>query len=487
VLGEGCSIIIKRSGAVEVQAGGAIRNAGAMAVEAGGRLGIKSSAALAVEAGGILDVFAGANLPGPLPRLGVEVEAGGSLSIKSSGAMEVEAGGSLTNAGAVEVQAGGRLGIKSAAALAVEAGGILDVFAGADLPGPLPRLGVEVEAGGDFKIRSGGQMQVATTGGLRNAGALEVEAGGSLKSSGAVEVEASGSLRNSGAMEVDTGGSIDVFVGGKMEVATLGYLRAEAGVAVTDAGSIKIYGTFDPATVTVQGNGVLTVEPGGTFSADTLVVTDNGLVDVFGGLTAQTVVLEGNGQLKPESGSVIHVQNRVPPTETFQVNDGSAQRSMVDSITLTFSSQVDISPGAFQLTQRLSGRTVDVSGLLRVTTTLDSQGHTVATLTFVGGWIVGGSLADGRYTLTVHSNLVHDHQFGVAMAADATDTFFRLYGDVNGDGKVDNTDSAALQKAYRSRRGMANYAWYFDVNNDGVIDATDYSQFLRRYGTSLPA
>jgi hypothetical protein len=58
-------------------------------------------------------------------------------------------------------------------------------------------------------------------------------------------------------------------------------------------------------------------------------------------------------------------------------------------------------------------------------------------------------------------------------------------GDSNSDGQADNTDLAAFQAAYRSRRGMSNYRWYLDYNNDGMIDSTDYYQFLRRYKTGL--
>jgi subtilase family serine protease len=39
--------------------------------------------------------------------------------------------------------------------------------------------------------------------------------------------------------------------------------------------------------------------------------------------------------------------------------------------------------------------------------------------------------------------------------------------------------------AYRSRRGMPNYAWYLDSNADGLIDSIDYFQFLNRYQTRL--
>jgi hypothetical protein len=117
----------------------------------------------------------------------------------------------------------------------------------------------------------------------------------------------------------------------------------------------------------------------------------------------------------------------------------------------------------------------------------------VATLTFAGGWATGGSLVDGRYTVTIHSSLVHDHQLGAALdgdgdglvGGDRVDQFFRLFGDVNGDAKVDHTDVAAFLQAYHSKKGMAAYAWYSDVNNDGWVDATDYYQFLAHYGHRL--
>jgi hypothetical protein len=63
--------------------------------------------------------------------------------------------------------------------------------------------------------------------------------------------------------------------------------------------------------------------------------------------------------------------------------------------------------------------------------------------------------------------------------------FFRLFGDLNGDGKVDSTDSAAFMAAYRSFAGQATYRSYFDFYNHGRVDATDYYMFLRRNGMVL--
>jgi hypothetical protein len=188
---------------------------------------------------------------------------------------------------------------------------------------------------------------------------------------------------------------------------------------------------------------------------------------------------------------VVHVV--APATvQSVQVNDGSAQRSMVTSLTVTFSTQVDVAAGAFRLEQQVGGVWTDVSSVLRVSTALVG-GRTVATLTFAGSWTVGGSLGDGRYRLTIVATAVTDRTYGAALdgdgdgvlGGDRVDAVFRLYGDANGDARVDAADVAAFQASYRSRKGMANYCWYFDYNQDGWVDATDYAQFLRRSGTSI--
>src|SRR5262249_48622533 len=86
--------------------------------------------------------------------------------------------------------------------------------------------------------------------------------------------------------------------------------------------------------------------------------------------------------------------------ESVVIDDGSAQRSMVRSITVTFSTQVTLQDGAFQLV-RDDGTVItpDVAVAL-------VNGKTVATLTFSGPDVIGGSLADGRYTLTLRADRI---------------------------------------------------------------------------------
>ena len=108
-------------------------------------------------------------------------------------------------------------------------------------------------------------------------------------------------------------------------------------------------------------------------------------------------------------------------------------------------------------------------------------------MTFSGAGIIGGSLADGNYSLTTLASAVTDaagNQLdgdGDGTSGDnATDTFFRLYGDVNGDRRVNIVDFFGL---LHSLRGSDNAA--FDVYGDGNINILDFFQFRIRFGKSL--
>src|SRR5207253_4614600 len=88
--------------------------------------------------------------------------------------------------------------------------------------------------------------------------------------------------------------------------------------------------------------------------------------------------------------------------ESVVLNDGSAQRSMVNSLTVTFGGAAVLDPGAIELRRQdgsLVGLHADISIL---------GGKTVAVLTFAGAEFIGGSLADGSYSLTIRAARVHD-------------------------------------------------------------------------------
>ncbi|HVK16612.1 MAG TPA: FG-GAP-like repeat-containing protein [Fimbriiglobus sp.] len=172
--------------------------------------------------------------------------------------------------------------------------------------------------------------------------------------------------------------------------------------------------------------------------------------------------------------------------ESVQVNDGSAQRSMVKSLTVTFDRLVTIDPGAFEV-RRQDG---SLLGLDVATSVVN--GRTVAVLTFTGPDIVGGSLEDGSYTWFVRSDCVHD-RWGRSLDGDAdgaaggdrSDCFHRLYGDSDGDRDVDLCDLARFLGTLGRRPRDSHYLTYFDFNGDNRIGVVDLVAFARRLGTHL--
>ena len=167
--------------------------------------------------------------------------------------------------------------------------------------------------------------------------------------------------------------------------------------------------------------------------------------------------------------------------ERVQINDGSAQRSMVNSLTITFTAPVSLDKSAFKLINKGNSSPVDL-----VFTKDDSSGKSVVTLTFQGGGIVGGSLADGNYLLTI--DVEGDgfgqgsvHQFG----ADKADKFFRYFGDSDGDRDVDGTDYTRIRRSMNQASTSSNYLWYFDHLQDGTVDLSDQAEFGSRIRKSL--
>jgi hypothetical protein len=62
---------------------------------------------------------------------------------------------------------------------------------------------------------------------------------------------------------------------------------------------------------------------------------------------------------------------------------------------------------------------------------------------------------------------------------------FRLFGDSNGDGVVDQTDLAAFRGSDNTSIGNGEYLYYFDSDNSGTIDTVDLGQFRTRFNTNI--
>jgi hypothetical protein len=171
-----------------------------------------------------------------------------------------------------------------------------------------------------------------------------------------------------------------------------------------------------------------------------------------------------------------------PTVTNFQVNDGNPQRSMVQSLTLTFNERVTLYYGAISLTQR------DPNGGAATpeTYTLSNPSGDGMTylLTFTDPSYAGGSLPDGVYDLTVNASLVRNNQGGTP-AADQTFSFYRLYGDFLGTGIVNFQSLVTVVQDLGIDSSNPNYLNYVDINSDGVINFQELVGVIQNLGKSL--
>ena len=183
------------------------------------------------------------------------------------------------------------------------------------------------------------------------------------------------------------------------------------------------------------------------------------------------------------------------------VGDGTTQRSNVKSLSVTFDGVVDISnlnSGTFVVKQR--GSTGGVVASTATSAIVNSR--TVVTLTFNGQFTeANGSLKDGNYDLKIDASRISrnglaldgnrdgtaggDFLFGANPNGSilATDNFFRMFGDADGDRDVDDADRDVFNRAFRKPVNI--YTAMFDFDGDLDVDGLDLSQFSRRFRKTL--
>lgn len=261
---------------------------------------------------------------------------------------------------------------------------------------------------------------------------------------------------------------------------------SEVSVAVTlsedsfgvDASSFKLTTTGSlVATITsVTGSGKSYVVKATITSGDgdvTFKLVDKNLIHdaVFNLLGGPAL---GDGDF---TGPTYHV-DLTHPTTQIGVNGGAQQRSMVTYLVLDFDSKVVIKPGAFDLVRAQGNIHVGL-----VQTVSEINGRTRVTLTFIGPAVFGGSLIDGSYQFKILAGSVTDLA-GNTLVGTTTASFFRVFGDLNGNGWIDTSDKRAFDQAYGSHRGQSKYVEALDFNHDGVIGCLDRQQEQVRYVVS---
>jgi hypothetical protein len=181
--------------------------------------------------------------------------------------------------------------------------------------------------------------------------------------------------------------------------------------------------------------------------------------------------------------------NSPPKVNQVVINQGTAQRSRVDSLTVAFDDRVVFDAPlseVFRLKRNSDAAIVQLSVEIS-----ENASGTTAYLTFVGGPVNHGSLADGRYTFTILASGVSTAAGKLDGNGDGVDGddfiltstgnsgVFRLFGDVDGDADVDATDFGVFRTAFGTNLGPV------DFDRDGDVDATDFGQFRLRFGVPI--
>ena len=238
----------------------------------------------------------------------------------------------------------------------------------------------------------------------------------------------------------------------------LAIVQVFAGTSITGKSAEGLYTDVNPATGAYSVSGSTPLPPG-----------------VY---TAEASEMDSNYEITYTPPVTFTI---APDVAGFTVDNGTAQRSMIRTLTVSFTAAVTLDSGAITLINTTAGGSKPVNF-----TAASSDGGLTYTITPTSGTASGGSLSDGSYSLTVHASGVHaSANTAIAAATDHTYTFFRLFGDSNGDGIVNLTDYRAFASAYLKSSGVVGYNAAFDANSDGTINLIDYRAFAANYLRSL--
>jgi len=240
--------------------------------------------------------------------------------------------------------------------------------------------------------------------------------------------------------------------------------QSTSGVATIPLGQTS-------TTITIPILGDATGEPNETFLVSLSGVSDGAVIS--------------DGQA---TGTILD-DDILPQVASVATNEGAAQRSRVTTIKVNFNSPVTLPmnpANAFQLKRQSD------NALVGLTAMVTNGATTSVTFTFTGALSEYGSLADGRYTLTVDASMVSNLAGQLDGNGDGTPSdnyvspatgpgsIHRLFGDSNGDALVNSEDFAA----FRSFFGLAGPSM-FDFDGDNQTNSTDFAEFRKRFGLMI--
>ncbi|MFL5330036.1 MAG: choice-of-anchor Q domain-containing protein [Gemmataceae bacterium] len=328
---------------------------------------------------------------------------------------------------------------------------------------------------------------------------------------------------NPGAIFHTSGGSFDMLSSNSIIAANAGYDGLQSQYIAWDIGGYSVTGNNNliGAMYGASGTDWVVVGTGNIVGTTNSPVNPqvNGLANNGGfvlpdGTVIQTVSLKSNSPALNKGGNPLTlatdqrgtgydrvsglqadmgaVEFQYPPKVTsITFGDGTAQRSMVKQIVVTFNTAVNFMGGAAAAFTLHRSGTGGTTGDVILTGNPASGPTSSVTLTFSGSLTENGSLVDGIYNLIVGAAQVSgaggalDGNNDTIPGGDYTVTgttankFFRFYGDQNGDAAVDQNDYLIFRNALSGGPSTV-----FDFNNDGDVDQNDYLRFRQNISGS---
>jgi IPT/TIG domain len=193
-------------------------------------------------------------------------------------------------------------------------------------------------------------------------------------------------------------------------------------------------------------------------------------IDYAGGTSHNDVVLTASGSAAGPSivstvlnGGIAYVNSTI----------AAKQHSMVENIVYSFSQGVSLSTSNFTLTG-IGGTT----SAPNIALTSNSDG-TVWTVTFTGAGVNNAthSIGDGEYDLALS---------GVTGLAPSSFDFFRLLGDMDGNGTVDSSDFNILISSFLRGTADPAYLGADDLDGNNKVDGSDFNIFVSNFLKKLP-
>jgi uncharacterized repeat protein (TIGR03803 family) len=155
------------------------------------------------------------------------------------------------------------------------------------------------------------------------------------------------------------------------------------------------------------------------------------------------------------------------------------QRSLVEDIVYTFNEPVVINDPSAAFTVVGTGPHAGTAPSTLLASAVPGTNGTQWAVSLTGKADgVLASIANGEYSISINPNAVFAAADGTtALTSGRTDTFFRLFGDINDDRVVNVSDEFQFSKALNS------YTPSFDVNGDGTVNLADEFQASRSFSS----